>query len=103
MENYADFTCTPVLLLLLEALNIKNIDCDHVASHIGRAQGLTYLIRALPYNLKEKVVLLPRTHLVKYDVSEESLMRNTVNSDALSQIIFEIASKANNNLRVVSK
>ena len=102
MESYADKTCSPVLMLLLEAINVKNLDCDHIASHIGKAQGLSNLIRSLPYNFKEKIVLLPRTELLKYSVSEESLMRNTVNPESLSQIIFEVATKANNHLNLVS-
>lgn len=103
METYADKTCTPVLMLLLEALDIRNVECDHVASHVGKAQGLTNLIRALPFNLKEKIVLLPRTELLKHNTSEESLIRNTIDPDTLSQIIFEVATKANNHLRLVRK
>ncbi|KAK6622742.1 hypothetical protein RUM43_008585 [Polyplax serrata] len=102
MESYADKTCTPILMLLLEALNVRNIDCDHVASHVGKAQGLCNLIRSLPYNLKEKLVLLPRTALMKHNISEESLIRNTVDPETLSHIIFEVATKANNHIKMAS-
>jgi NADH dehydrogenase [ubiquinone] 1 alpha subcomplex assembly factor 6 len=34
----------------LESLNFRKVDSNHAASHIGRAQGLVTLMRAIPYN-----------------------------------------------------
>lgn len=49
---------------------VKNVHADHAASHIGKAQGLTTLLRATPYHAQQRRVYLPIDIIVK--VSEQS-------------------------------
>lgn len=101
MEKYADQTTTPVYMLLLEASNVKNIHCDHAASHFGKAQGLTNLIRALPHNIQDRLVFLPQVDLARSGISEESIFRGSFNPAQLNDVIYSIACMANNHLRMV--
>lgn len=102
MEEYAKNTNAPIYMLLLEASGVKDITCDHVAAHVGTAQGVSNLIRALPYNAKEQLIMFPMSVLSKHNISEESLFRMNVEKSALSDVVFEIASVANKHLNTVS-
>ena len=101
MEKYADQTTTPVYMLLLEAAGLKNIDCDHAASHFGKAQGLSNLIRSLPHNIQDRLVFLPQVDLAKSGISEESIFRGSFDQEKFHDVIFAVASVANSHLEKV--
>ena len=44
---------------------IKDVNADHAASHIGRAQGLATVLRAIPYNAQHRRVNLPLDIMAK--------------------------------------
>lgn len=46
-------------------VDVKNVHADHAASHIGKAQGITTIIRATPYHAKKNMVYLPVDLMVK--------------------------------------
>lgn len=46
-EAHAENSCSPVYYLILEYQGFKSIECDHTASHLGKAHGLTNLIRSV--------------------------------------------------------
>jgi len=41
------------------------VHADHAASHIGKAQGLATLIRAVPYHARKDNVYLPTDLMIK--------------------------------------
>lgn len=45
MEKYAERTVSNVYYLILEGCKIKNINADHAASHLGKAQGIVQQLR----------------------------------------------------------
>ena len=47
------------------ATGIKNIHADHAASHIGKALGLTTVLRAIPFHAQRRRVYLPLDIVVK--------------------------------------
>lgn len=49
MEKYAERSVSNVLYLILEGCGVQNIHGDHVASHLGKAQGLVQQIRLLSF------------------------------------------------------
>lgn len=55
MERYAEETVSTVYYLILNIAGISNIHADHAASHLGKAQGLSNLLR---YNFKILISLL---------------------------------------------
>lgn len=101
MEAYADQITTPVYMLLLEASDAKNVKYDHAASHFGKAQGLTNLIRSVPHNLKDKLLFLPQDELVENDISEESIFRGEFKPEKLCEVIYTVAIMAHRHLEKV--
>lgn len=47
MEKYAEKSVSNVLYLILEGCHTKNINADHAASHLGKAQGLIQQLRCV--------------------------------------------------------
>lgn len=45
MEKYVEKSVSSVLYLVLEGCGVQNINADHAASHLGKAQGLVQQIR----------------------------------------------------------
>ncbi|XP_022687616.1 NADH dehydrogenase (ubiquinone) complex I, assembly factor 6-like isoform X2 [Varroa jacobsoni] len=91
-EQYAELSCSPIYYLLLEAREIKRVDCDHTASHLGKAQGLANLIRSIPFNASKGRCQLPLNLLAKHSVTQEEAFRTPQTS--LPEVVFEIASTA---------
>ncbi|KAG0434901.1 hypothetical protein HPB47_018795, partial [Ixodes persulcatus] len=58
-EEYAERSVSPVLYLTLQSMGVQDLNCDHVASHVGKLQGLTNLIRGVPVNCFERPRLRP--------------------------------------------
>lgn len=44
----------------------QNIHVDHVASHIGKSEGIIRFIKSIPYNAAKNQVLIPLNLLVSY-------------------------------------
>ena len=45
--------------------DIKNIDADHAASHIGKAEGVVTVLRASSYHRLHKSVFIPMDILAR--------------------------------------
>ncbi len=59
VEEYAEQTASSLYYLSLETMGVKNVNADHVASHIGKAYGLTTLLRGVPFHASRKQIYLP--------------------------------------------
>ncbi|CAG4998576.1 unnamed protein product [Parnassius apollo] len=51
IERYADDTVSSVYYLLLSVAGITDIHADHAASHLGKSQGLTNILRYVKESL----------------------------------------------------
>lgn len=97
MEKYAESTCSPIHYLLLASCGIENVHADHAFSHLGKAQGLTNLVRSVPYYAQRRTVILPQNVLAKHKVSHESIIRG--GSDQPSRdAVFDVACRAHSHL-----
>lgn len=65
MEKYCENTLSALLYLHLDSLGVKNTMADHAASHLGKAAGISTLLRGTPYQAKERRVYLPGEILTK--------------------------------------
>ena len=85
LENYCESTFGSLLCLTLEALgkpppppphpsylspstcfiDIKDVNADHAASHIGKAQGIVTILRASGYYRSRRQVLIPLDILMR--------------------------------------
>lgn len=99
MENYAEETVSSVLYLLLEILNCRNVDADHAASHLGKAAGITNILRSIHAQKSYSQHLpVPQELLMKHGVSQERFFRNKANDKGVEDVVFEIATVAHQHL-----
>ena len=47
---------------------VKDINADHAASHIGKAQGIVTLLRATPYHISKRQMMLPMDVTIKVNL-----------------------------------
>lgn len=87
--NTADFA----LYVQAEAAGVKNSELDHASSHLGKAVGITTLLRGTVYHAQRRRVYLPADLLAQEGVSEDQLIRGEP-SEGLNNVVFEVASAA---------
>ena len=44
---------------------IKDVHADHVASHVGKALGVTTLVRAVPHHAQKRQLYLPTDLMIQ--------------------------------------
>ncbi|CAI8006228.1 NADH dehydrogenase (ubiquinone) complex I, assembly factor 6, partial [Geodia barretti] len=59
LEHHAEWTSSSLLYLTLQTLGVEDVSSDHAASHVGKAETITTLLRAVPYHLSRRTVLIP--------------------------------------------
>ena len=52
---------------LMWCIDVRNVNADHAASHVGKAQGFVTLIRAVHYHARRNNVYLPRDVMMQVD------------------------------------
>ncbi|XP_035446104.2 NADH dehydrogenase (ubiquinone) complex I, assembly factor 6 homolog isoform X1 [Spodoptera frugiperda] len=102
IEKYAEESVSSVYYLLLGIGGVKDVHADHAASHLGKAQGITNILRSVHVSSRQKVVFLPMDILMKYELSQENVLRCT-DSEQMRNAVFEIASRANSHLEKARK
>ncbi|XP_064555057.1 NADH dehydrogenase (ubiquinone) complex I, assembly factor 6 homolog [Drosophila montana] len=100
LEDYADQTCSSLLHLLVQLSGVQDIQVDHAASHLGKAQGISMLLRAIPHAGRQQVVCVPLEVLVRHGVSQERILRSQRDDKGVEECIFEVASAANAHLKL---
>lgn len=103
MEQYAEETVSSVNYLILEALNCKNVNADHAASHLGKAQGITNLLRSVYLQRSTQHLPIPQELLIRHGISQERFLRNKANDKAVEDVVFDIATLANQHLEKAVK
>lgn len=104
VELAAEHIHSSLLYLLLESVGVKNVDADHVASHIGIAAGIVTSLRALPFTVAAGDVPLPHDLMAKHSLSTEALVRSSAGAaDAelhrrLSDCVYDLAVVAKQHL-----
>ncbi|CAL7948936.1 unnamed protein product [Xylocopa violacea] len=91
IEKYAEYSSSSIYYLLLQAHNVNNINADHAASHMGKAQGIINLVRSVPHNSRRRVNMLPQDILMKHSVSTEAILQGQSSLD-LQNVIYDVAS-----------
>ncbi|KAJ9650644.1 hypothetical protein H2198_010052 [Neophaeococcomyces mojaviensis] len=120
LESYAESTYSTLLYLTLSALPLNSLAADHVASHIGKAAGITAVLRGVPLlafpappnshshnpagmglpttRNRQRIVNLPLDVMSQSGVREEDIFRNGGNAEGLRDAIFNIATRASDHL-----
>ncbi|XP_011178991.2 NADH dehydrogenase (ubiquinone) complex I, assembly factor 6 homolog [Zeugodacus cucurbitae] len=98
LEEYAEQVFSSLFHLLVELNGIKDIQVDHAVSHLGKAQGIATLLRAIPYKGRSQALNIPQELLIKHGVSQERIVRDKVDDKGVEECIFEVASVAHQHL-----
>jgi NADH dehydrogenase [ubiquinone] 1 alpha subcomplex assembly factor 6 len=102
VEEYAERTYSNMFYLLLEHAKISSMQADHIASHIGKAQGIVAFLRgAFPLAQSGFEAGLPVSLLAKHGISQQMICDDKLvwQNDPTRQVIHEIADTAFANIR----
>lgn len=121
LEKYAENTYSTLLYLTLQALPMGSVTADHIASHIGKAAGITAVLRGLPLvafppapnhhsnsgplggtldgqRRSQGSVTLPLDVMAKTGVRDEDVLRKGAEAEGLRDAVFEVATRASDHL-----
>ncbi|KAI8881630.1 hypothetical protein K501DRAFT_188514 [Backusella circina FSU 941] len=92
MESYSENTQSSLLYLQLESLGVKDVNADHVISHLGKMIGISTFLRALPFHVSQKRLVLPAEITAKYDISQENVIRGNI--EGMEDAVYDVATAA---------
>ena len=104
---HAESTSSTLNYLLLRLLSLHTSDLlSHAASHMGVAQTITTLLRALPYHAAQRRMVIPAEITAKHGVNQETVFRSIrdgkmdaeENGKKLEEAVFEFATIANDHV-----
>ena len=123
LERYAENTYSTLLYLTLQGLPVGSVAADHIASHIGKAAGITAILRGLPLvafpsppnhhsnnmsslggtldsqrRTQQGSVTLPLDVMARAGVREEDVFRQGAEAAGLRDAVFEVATRASDHL-----
>lgn len=120
LETYAENTYSTLLYLTLSALPLTSLTADHLASHIGKAAGITAVLRGLPLIAfppppnhhsnplglgggpagggRQGAVTLSLDVLLSAGVKEEEVFRQGADAPGLRDAVFAVATRASDHL-----
>ncbi|KAI1935250.1 hypothetical protein LOZ66_005380 [Ophidiomyces ophidiicola] len=119
LEKYAENTYSTLLYLTLSALPLSSLTADHLASHIGKAAGISSVLRGLPLvafprppnhhsnqdgtgskatGTHQGHITLPLDVMAQSGVKEEDVFRLGADAPGLRDAIFTIATRASDHL-----
>ena len=66
---------------------------DHASSHLGKAIGITQLLRGTVYHAQRRRVYLPTDLMSREGVTHDQLTRGEPSAE-LNNVVYEVASTA---------
>ena len=123
LEQYAENTYSTLLYLTLQSLPLSSLTADHLASHIGKAAGISTVLRGLPLiafpaspnhhsntaglspavidqraSASRGSVTLPLDVMADAGVREEDVLRQGAEAPGLRDAVFAVATRASDHL-----
>ena len=98
LTSHAESTSSTVLYLVLSLLSLSSSNLSHAASHLGIAQTITTLLRALPFHSRNKRMVIPAEITFKHGVKQEDVFRQGPHTPGMDDAVFEFATVANDHL-----
>lgn len=107
LEAYAEGTYSSLQYLSLEALGLQSAVFDHIASHIGKAAGISAVLRGMPVLAAAPggsgTVVLPLDACAEHGLRQEDVLRVGGAAEGLKDAVFRIATLANDHLITARK
>ena len=110
LETYGENTYSTLMYLTLQALPLASVTADHLASHIGKAQGIAAVLRGLPLLAfpqppshhtpqgqfagalggpqRQGAVTLPLDIMAKHNVREHEVLKQGIDAPGLRDAVF---------------
>lgn len=122
LESYAEATYSTLLYLTLGFLPLHSLSVDHIASHIGKAAGISAVLRGMPLIAfppppnhhsnsgtmggslggdsggRHGAVILPVDIMAQHNCRQEDVARKGAAAPGLKDVIFDVATRANDHL-----
>jgi NADH dehydrogenase [ubiquinone] 1 alpha subcomplex assembly factor 6 len=103
LEMYAENSSSSLLYAQLDLGGIRDTNADHAASHLGKAVGITNLLRGTKHHAGQRRCYLPIDVCAKHGLAVEDLYRFEAKRDAptdeaLKNAVHEVASLAKQHL-----
>ncbi|KAI0345776.1 hypothetical protein BDW22DRAFT_1353368 [Trametopsis cervina] len=99
LTAHAESTTSTFLYMLLALLSQSSSHAfSHAASHIGVAQTISTLLRALPYHASKGHMAIPAEITARHGVSQEDVFRYGGDAKKIDEAVFEFATVANDHL-----
>ncbi|OAX85523.1 hypothetical protein ACJ72_00112 [Emergomyces africanus] len=121
LESYAENTYSTLLYLTLSALPLTSVTADHLASHIGKAAGISTVLRGIPLiafppppnhhsnqtgglgggigaNARTGAITLPLDVMAETGLKEEDVFRHGAEAPGLRDAVFTVATRASDHL-----
>lgn len=111
LEKYLEASIVSLYYILIEkSIQLSKIEkngyhllLDHIANHLGKAQGLINTLRGIVHNAKNRRCYIPNDILVQAKCSHEDFLQCCQEKDSVREAVFIIASRANEHLSKVDK
>lgn len=111
LEKYLEASIVSLYYILIEkSIQLSKIErngyqlsLDHIANHLGKAQGLINILRGIVHNAKNRRCYIPNDILVQAKCSHEDFLQFCQDKDSVREAVFIIASRANLHLSNVDK
>ncbi|CAF3522790.1 unnamed protein product [Rotaria sp. Silwood1] len=94
LENYVEQSITPTYYLLLELAKQRSLNADHIASHLGRSQGLINIVRGIPYNAHKRRCFIPLSYLIEHNVSQQDLLNGQFANEQCRHVIYQLCNRS---------
>lgn len=116
LEAYAEGTYASLLYATLEGLGLRDTGLDHVASHVGKAEGIVAVVRGLAVLARAEgggAVVLPLDLCAEVGLRQEDVLRRAQGRGSgdggedsvvrLKEVVFRIATLASDHLITARK
>lgn len=97
----AEGACSAPILLCLQAAGSTDGSSQRVASYVGKAMGLAWVIRAVPAMALKSKTALPKQALIHHQITDSELFsKNTreTGDERVTECVFHLATLAKGNL-----
>lgn len=100
LEQHTELSTSSLYYLLLKIANVEDLNVDHAASHLGKAQGIANSLRTLgAVTVRQSRGLsilppIPQEILLKHGCSYENVLRQRPDNVAVHNCIYDVASIA---------
>ncbi|KAI0056570.1 hypothetical protein BV25DRAFT_1565467 [Artomyces pyxidatus] len=98
LTAHAESTSSTLIYLLLALMQLSSETLSHAGSHLGVAQSISTLLRALPFHASKGRMVIPAEITAKHGVSQEDVFRRGPAAPGLDDAVFEFATVANDHI-----